>query len=235
MLTRLRDRHTDLSFGRNGRRFLEVGGESAHGWDIVEAANEDLIVSGYRVVAEREELVVARLDGHGDFVGEFGNGDGFVAFPLGTDGAQGHTVLEAPDGRIIVGGRGVFDGHRQMVLVALTSTGELDGSFGDEGVAAHAFRPLPAAISSIALDGRGNIVAVGEISNGAYTEFAIARFLPDGRVDQTFGTDGLVALTVGEHNAKAYAVTLQEDGKIVAVGYGSDSPGDAEAVVVRLR
>ena len=52
---------------------------------------------------------------------------------------------------------------------------------------------------------------------GANTDFALMRFLPDGRPDPTFGTAGRVTTDFGRQE-EARAVALQPDGRIVVAG-----------------
>ena len=48
-------------------------------------------------------------------------------------------------------------------------------------------------------------------------DFALARYLPDGRLDPTFGVGGKVSIDFGGCE-EAYALVLQPDGKLVAAG-----------------
>ncbi|MBI5467012.1 MAG: hypothetical protein HY975_02240 [Candidatus Kerfeldbacteria bacterium] len=61
----------------------------------------------------------------------------------------------------------------------------------------------------------GKSVVAGKSGNN----FALARYNADGTLDTTFDTDGKVATPIGT----AYAVAVQSDGKIVAVGVSSGS------------
>lgn len=80
----------------------------------------------------------------------------------------------------------------------------------------------PATASDVVVPPDHSIVVAGSCS-GTGT-FALARFLPDGTLDPTFGTDGLVLEPAGT----AAALLRQPDGKLVAVG-----AGDGHARVVR--
>jgi hypothetical protein len=55
------------------------------------------------------------------------------------------------------------------------------------------------------------------IDDGGSAQALIARFNIDGNMDPTFGTGGSTVTAVG-HSAIIYALALQPDGKIVAVG-----------------
>ena len=61
-----------------------------------------------------------------------------------------------------------------------------------------------------------------------HSDFALARYHPNGTLDTTFGVDGLVITNFGGGSA-AFAVALQLDGKIVAAGPTSDPSIDFRA------
>jgi hypothetical protein len=56
------------------------------------------------------------------------------------------------------------------------------------------------------------------IDDGGSAEALVARFNIDGNLDPTFGTGGTTVAAVGD-SAIIYALALQPDGKIVAVGH----------------
>ena len=79
---------------------------------------------------------------------------------------------------------------------------------------------------AVALQPDGKIIAAGNVfsvANG-HVDFALARYLPDGVLDTTFGGDGRVITDFGGASA-ASAVTLQPDHKIVAAGLAFASFG----------
>ncbi len=69
----------------------------------------------------------------------------------------------------------------------------------------------------------GKIVAAGSADG----RFALARYVPDGSLDTSFGTGGIVSGSAGA----AEALVLQPDGKLVAAGWSQPSAsGDAQLV-----
>jgi uncharacterized delta-60 repeat protein len=78
-----------------------------------------------------------------------------------------------------------------------------------------------AAGKKVAVQGDGKIVAVGLA--GTSTDFAIARYNPDGSLDTSFSGDGKQTLDLAFGViAAAFGVAIQADGKIVAAGEASD-------------
>jgi uncharacterized delta-60 repeat protein len=136
----------------------------------------------------------------------------FTDFGLANDIAN--AVALQPDGKLVGGGWAGND----FSLARYNPDGSLDPSFGDGGTVRTNFANGAAEsvddIDGIALQPDGKIVAVGG-SNG---DFALARYNPDGSLDSSFGTGGLVVTDFGTGNARARGVALQADGKIVVAG-----------------
>ncbi|MCK5922225.1 MAG: cadherin domain-containing protein, partial [Methylococcales bacterium] len=65
----------------------------------------------------------------------------------------------------------------------------------------------------------GKAIVAGYGSNGSNDDFALVRYNLDGSLDTTFGTAGKVITTFDTGNDKAYAVTIQNDGKILVAGH----------------
>jgi len=90
--------------------------------------------------------------------------------------------------------------------------GSLDLSFGYNGKVVGDFEE-PNRFESVALQPDGKFVSVG--SRGM--ELMVARFLSDGSLDTSFGTNGYFFDDMGTF-AKSYKVLIQEDGKILVFG-----------------
>lgn len=97
--------------------------------------------------------------------------------------------------------------------------GSLDPSFGNGG---GVVTPDGMEVAGIAVQPDGKIVVAGTTAG---EEFWLARYLPDGSLDPSFGDGGEVESQVGDW-AFASAIALQPDGKIVVAG-GSYQGGDS--------
>jgi uncharacterized delta-60 repeat protein len=124
--------------------------------------------------------------------------------------ADGSTV----DGSSFDGG--VLDGNLADGGDAETCpgpAGTLDPSFGDGGMVWLKYSGSGANAVVVQPDGK---IVVGGYKGPQ--KFALVRLLPDGSLDPSFGTAGLVETTLGVLNPGYVALALQGDGKIVAVG-----------------
>ncbi|MGH2704871.1 MAG: hypothetical protein ACRDJ4_07205, partial [Actinomycetota bacterium] len=112
-----------------------------------------------------------------------------------------------------------------FALARYLPDGSLDASFGSGGLV---LTDVSGSISetdsafALALQPDGKIVSVGLVAE----QFGLVRYLPDGSLDPTFGTGGIVKTSIGPFSA-ARSVALQADGKIMAVG--RTDPGDITA------
>jgi uncharacterized delta-60 repeat protein len=102
--------------------------------------------------------------------------------------------------------------------LALAAAGDLDTTFGAGGLVTTDFGTDPhvggyAYAIAVQLDGK--IVAAGF----AGSSFGLTRFNPDGTLDAAFDGDGKVTTGFGRGSAGIFALTVQPDGRIVAVGH----------------
>jgi uncharacterized delta-60 repeat protein len=174
-----------------------------------------------------DELALVRFTAHGKLDPRFGR-DGKVVTSLGPPkriSAVGRAVAIQADGKaVVVGSRyGPLSGSSRFALVRYSNRGRLDASFGrggkvvtDIGSASDAW--------GVAIQRDGKIVAAGRGFAGDHSEFALARYTPDGKLDPSFGVGGRVLTDFGSESYESYAraVAIQADGRLVAAGFSSE-------------
>jgi len=117
--------------------------------------------------------------------------------------------------------------------MAYSASTDLDLSFGTGGKVLSAVGKN-SVIYSVALQADSKIIAVGQgMSATGQTAMAVLRYLPDGKLDTSFGSakNGMVTATV-KTGTLANDVALQSDGKIVIVAQELANTG--EFIVARL-
>jgi uncharacterized delta-60 repeat protein/uncharacterized repeat protein (TIGR01451 family) len=98
------------------------------------------------------------------------------------------------------------------------NVGDLDPSFGTDGKVTTDFLGDTDECHDMAIQTDGKIVLVGRSNgSGGDFDFALARYNSDGSLDTSFGSGGKVTTDFGNDEI-GYAVAIQSDGKIVAVG-----------------
>ena len=129
-----------------------------------------------------------------------------------------NAALLQPDGKIVVAGYYWPKGRRVFALLRYDADGSLDPSFGTGGIVTTPVGDDDSEAFGVVLQPDGKIVAGGltNDSNGSNSRSALVRYNPDGTLDASFGSDGIVLDThVRQHGFAAIA--LQPDGKILGV------------------
>lgn len=184
-------------------------------------------------------LIRLGLDGKPD--SSFG-GDGVLETPIlgegGIESGRISDVVVQPDGKIVGGGYGFdYTGEPpeyvgKFELVRYLENGELDPSFGEGGMAGVR---LPGGHSfgrALGLAADGKLVLGGTFDQNEepleeqYAP-ALVRLDPNGELDPTFGSGGIVLGPVkGEvEDESLEGLAIQPDGKILTTGYQSFTAG----------
>ena len=124
-----------------------------------------------------------------------------------------------PDEKIIVAG----DNGNDFVLTRFHANGLKDNDFGVNGMVTTDFGSSDEEISAIAIQSDLKIVVAGYSKSSTHYDFALARYNPDGSLDNSFNTDGKVTTDFAGEYDKANAMAIQPDGKIVLAGVSRDS------------
>lgn len=206
------DGSLDEGFGDHGKvRTDMIPGEQEEALGVAIQGDNKIVVVGHA----GPDFAMARYNSNGSLDDSFGVGGKVV----GAVGGIAYAVALQPDGRIVVGGGIESDNSfdRDVQLARFTAEGELDAGFGVGGMIA-----VPTDIvgdqdsaANIVLLPSGEIVVSGGSAVGGSTDVTgLARYLPDGSLDTSFGNAGKVVLDqhVGEGLAR------QSDGKLVLVG-----------------
>ncbi|MCC6188637.1 MAG: hypothetical protein IT318_06355, partial [Anaerolineales bacterium] len=150
-------------------------------------------------------------------------------------------VAVQADGKIVVAGRNTFDrfsAAADFLLLSLTAAGEVDPSFALGGFIVTDVGAGADYANKFLIQRDGKIVAAGQAETGDHYVFAVARFNPNGSLDNDADGDGGFSgdgkLTVRfEGAAEAYDAAQQPDGKLVVAGWALIG-GDTDFALVRL-
>lgn len=211
----LADGRLDPSFGSGGTARLRLpglgdpgraGAALAPGGTIV-LAGPRLFLTGSRVDAI--ELVVARYTADGRLDRSFGR-NGVARTGRLAGWSAGGRVAVQPDGKVVLVARGrTRSGGAGLAVVRLGRGGRLDRTFSADGLAVSRFGY---AAHAVALDRRGRIVVAGDHRN--LRDFAVIRFLRDGRVDPAFSA---TRVDFGSRDTP-FAAAVDGRGRVVVVG-----------------
>jgi uncharacterized delta-60 repeat protein len=216
----------DRSFGTNGRELTDLGaGDSEVNAMAIDSLGR-IVVAGrryrYHDMFNSYDFLVARFEADGGLDPSFGTGGTTT-----TDFGQidiAHAVALDSQGRIVAAGESEFE-TASFVLARYTPDGMLDTSFADQGRAGASFPgdSYEDLAHAVTVDEQDRILAAGTAVGDSGSDFALARYDTGGNLDPSFGTSGTVTTSFTDY-ADAYALLVDDQGRIVAVGTNSTGP-----------
>lgn len=211
----------DSSFGTNGRAFVAApnglrearsAAIDPYGRIVVVARNDVSLPGG----GLRARFAVARVRPAGAIDATFGT-SGVATIGFGERPAVPTEVVVRPDARIVVGGTVATVNGPRFALARLLPRGAIDLSFDLDGRVLTRFVGGGGTLDGLLRQPDGTLVAGGWDAPGV---FALARYLPDGALDPSFGSNGMVRVTALD-GSRIEALARQPDGRIVAAGSAS--------------
>ncbi len=226
------DGRLDASFGSGGKLTTSLGSYDDEIRGVAIQADGKIVVAGSSRKASGDDIAVARYHGNGTLDTEFGVG-GKVVTSVGSLRDSGQGLVLQSDGKIVVGGFTFNGSDTDFALLRYRADGTLDTAFGNDGRVVTPIGKYGDFGLGLALQSDDRIVLAGySVGNGNY-DFALVRYLADGKLDPTFGNGGKLATMVGKGNDVGTCVSMQADGKIVVAGYSEDTSGRAGFALVR--
>lgn len=212
----------DSAFGTSGKvTTAVVSDQNDYARAVGIQSDGKIVAAGKANSGSGSAFAVVRYNADGTLDTTFGAG-GIV-----TDNIAGYSEAKAlaiqADGKILVAGDAVVSGKRCIILARYNTDGTSDTSFGPfwanfDGGSEYA--------DAMALQTDGKIVVAGRSTS---SEILVARFNAGGLSDANGASDtsfnngsGFAvphSVTTGTNPARAYALDIQPDGKIVAAGY----------------
>lgn len=212
----------DLGFGTDGTALAPISTSLNVGIATALQPDGRIVVAGYANLGT-DDFSIARFQRNGDPDTTFGS-SGKRTFDMMGGEDRAYDVAIQADGRIVVVGQvSSSTSGLDFGLVRLWSDGSLDTTFGSSGKVVTDF-----GINDVDSAGCMVLQQDGKILVGGYAysstagqgyNFALARYLPNGALDVTFGSGGRVTTHMLGTSERLFDLVLQEDGKIVATGY----------------
>jgi uncharacterized delta-60 repeat protein len=229
------DGSLDTSFGDDGSVDIQVGDEG-RATGVAIRADGKLVVAGPGTRDDHDrDFVIARLLPDGTLDPGF-SADGVARADFGGRDLANDVALGPGGSTVVVGETRKGERNVRVAIARFRANGARDRSFSKDGRATTrlARKPLSRALDAeVRSDGR--IVIAGEGGPApSITDFALARYRADGRLDRRFSRDGVVLTDFGPSGG-ALALALQADGKPVATGYVTRSGGGRAFALARYR
>lgn len=228
----------DNTFGTNGKFYLHIKYlENFYSAQKITLQEDDkILISGYADFFNSYyyDFYVLKLNTDGSVDSSFGeNGITIVDFGYRD---FGRSLALNTDGSIILTGyiHDVDNQHdTRFAICKLKSNGSLDSSFGVNGKSVKDVDGnLNAFLSAILADGR--ILVCGNYNTGIteISNIVLLRLFPNGKVDSSFGKDGIVLSGFNSQYSNVRTMEVQKNGQILLAGH--DSFPDKDAVMMRL-
>ncbi|MEL6809735.1 MAG: T9SS type A sorting domain-containing protein [Bacteroidota bacterium] len=211
----------DPSFGGDGFVTTNFPGSPDQSYAIVQQDDGKIVASGF--------------SGYGDIhILSRYMPDGSLDTSFGTDGKvmNDFNVVPPPftyfssidqqaDGKLVTGSsHRLSGGNLDFFLVRYLTNGQLDTSFGDNGVVSTDFGVD--YLSAIAVLPDGKILAGGWSEQGGSTFVMLTKYLPNGDLDNSFGTDGIVTTYLHSISSIVFPFMELPDGKVLVAGRGTN-------------
>jgi uncharacterized delta-60 repeat protein len=206
----------DTTFGTGGivTTNIAIRKSTDHARSIAIQQDGKIIIVGESDQNRSIDFAVLRYNTNGTLDNTFGT-NGKIITDIGNDEEDdiAESVAVQSDGKIVVVGRSIGE----FVVVRYNTDGSLDTTFGTGGIVTTSLGTNDSAKSVVIHDGK--IIVAGDSYQVDSRNFAVVRYLDDGRLDTTFDVDGKVTTDIGSNtNESAYSATVQSDGRIIVVG-----------------
>ena len=185
---------------------------------VVQPDGKLIVIGSAYLTSTSRGFLVTRFNADGSLDTSFGEVDpfngvlrtGYTITAITTTGDTAYATALQPDGKIVaVGTAGSAD---SVVVVRYNTNGTFDGAFGNGGKALLKFgKTAGIPYQDIALQSDGKVVVTGGAAGpggNLLGGFSVARLLPNGSLDSTFGSGGLVVAKPGA-TALGWSVAIQ--------------------------
>ena len=233
------DGSLDDTFGTGGTVTTDFSARKDRAYAVaVQPGDARIVMAG---VADEDSLdadfALARFSTDGSLDTSFGT-DGRLRTDLSTGNDGAFALALQTDNKIVAGGIANWGAPTaqggDFGLVRYQADGTLDTDFGTNGIVITSFSFYDDMVRALAIQADGKILAGGFLGYGyASAEFAMACYMEDGSLDNTFGTDGLVHTAFTQQDDGAFGLALQPNGKIVLAGVSTFSGLSSDFALAR--
>jgi len=213
------DGSLDTTFNTTGIVTTAIGTSTDQAFALAIQADGKLVAAGYSYNGAQYLFALVRYNPDGSLDTTF-NGTGIVTTAIGTIADMAFALAIQPDGQLVVAGfsYSLTDTQDEFALVRYNTDGSLDATFNTTGMVTTAIGSHNDQAHALAIQADGKLVAAGYSDNGTQDVFALVRYNPDGSLDTTFNSTGMVTTAIGGKGDQARALAIQPDGKLVAAG-----------------
>jgi len=232
------DGSIDQTFANNGIFTFSLDAE-ANIFDLVIRPNGKILMVGSTTDYNVYNFLILQLNEDGTPDDSFGvNGVVVKKFSPVTNFYEDHAYAVAlmEDGRFVVAGKSHDLQYNFSPIVArFNENGTVDETFGTNGAARIPVLEVENDFDGVLVQPDGKIVATGHIANN-FLSFAmlVARFLPDGTLDQTFDSDGVLNWVYSGVDDEGYDIVLTENNEYLITGFTTTVTFNYSMLMIKL-
>lgn len=213
----------DESFGNAGRATFQLGGVYESLSSILLQADGRIVVLGSSNRSGSVERILARYtkDGIPDagFGGSATPGIGVIDV-AGVDATLA-AIVQQSDGKFMACGHVTSktgsSTSSEIMASRIQSNGVRDSTFGNNGVVLISSQPSPVSISACLELPDGHLLLAGTSGSDELRRATVFRLTPEGRLDASFGANGMAVLDTGTESA-ATVMLSTTDGSVAIAG-----------------
>ena len=217
MLRYMPDGSLDASFGDSGQASVDLDSHFDECTSIAILPDGKIMVAGMVSTGIPTTLTLARLNVDGSLDSSFASGG--VSYGYQFPYSSAYDIKIQNDGRIVLAGEQNF----KMAVFRYLPDGSPDSTFHADGLMTFEAFSGVNVLRALELQEDEKIVVTGFGGPNEY-DVVLARVLPNGNLDQTFGSFGWTTLEVSPGDDGVGSLVIQSDGKIIVVGSTDYSP-----------
>lgn len=227
----------DNTFGVSGKKTFSVSVKDDYCNEIAIQPNGRIVAAGIteKTAGGYRAIAVIRFLSNGSPDNSFGSSGIVITDPGADHDAGGLSVALQADNKIVVSGHDMNGNDLQgyFAVARYNSDGSADATFNGGSVVLTPVQYYDRG-ESVAIQNDGRIVVAGMVENYNGFEFnsCVLRYLPNGSLDNSFGSagTGIVIKNFGGADLSAQdwlnGVALQNDGRIVTAGLVQTQSGN---------
>ena len=220
----------DDTFGKEGIASFSLSPGEDRGEIVLAMPDGKILVTAVTNLEGNSNIALLRLNANGFLDETFGKKGKTVFDSGGKDGVFGLVVQS--DSKIVAGGFSEKNGNRNFLLVRFLADGNVDKTFGTEGITVLDFGGSD-EIHYLVLGKNDKIIDVGFSEQKEKADLIVTRFLPDGKVDPSFGENGVIKENFSDFT-KGFGLSLDSNNKIVVTGSVRKKEGEKDCFVARF-
>lgn len=203
------DGQRDSSFGQDGIVTTAYGSLN----DEITAVTLDdagrILIAGYSAGTSGRAVIVGRYlaDGYPD--PSFGY-EGINLTGIGDD-ALARSIAVDEKGKIVVAGSFSLDGQTEVMVLRFSDTGELDSTFGVDGLALTGYTRDTTEGYGIRIHENGAILVAGSVGSPGEVDAALFKFNENGQFDASFGDSGMLEFEASLEDDMALAIDIKDN------------------------